>query len=66
MTYDFPKQSVAQSKLPRASCPEQIVLTLYSPSKNIPDASHPVYPRGATGRETPGISMGTEIYEGQK
>lgn len=57
MTYDFPKQSVAQSKS---------FLRYIALRKNIPDASHPVYPRGATGRETPGISMGTEIYEGQK
>lgn len=50
MTYDFPKQSVAQSK--------SFLHHIASPSKNIPDASHPVYPRGATEARDAGYIYG--------
>lgn len=57
MTYDFPKQSVAQSK----SFLRYIALRKIYPTHHIRCTRE-----GLPGRETPGISMGTEIYEGQK
>ncbi len=57
MTYDFPKQSVAQSK----SFLRYIALRKIYPTHHIRCTRE-----GLPGRETPGISMGTEMYEGQK